>query len=157
MKYLGLVIACFLLFSCKNYKNVKGDSVHEISAVTMSRTPCFGFCPIYTLSIEKDGKATLDAKNHLKNKLQGKYIASVSPKELHTVFKMLQDMKFSSLEDSYGSRNVTDLPSVNTAVVYEGGASKKINDYGNRGTPELSTFYAHMDELLYRLKWEPLK
>lgn len=157
MKYIGLLISCLLLLSCKSLKNTNIVNTREISDVTVTRTPCFGMCPTYTLRISKDGEATLDAQKYLKNNLEGKYTAQISPKQLNGIYQMLHGMDFTALLDRYGSRNVTDLPSVNTVITYQGGLVKKINDYGNKGTPELVKFYTYMDKLLYGLNWKVSK
>jgi len=157
MKYIGLLISCLLLLSCKSLQNTTIVNTYEISDLTVSRTPCFGVCPTYTLRVNKDGEATLDAQKYLKNNLEGKYIAQISPEQLNGIYRMLQEMNFTALEDRYGSRNITDLPSVNTVITYKGGLVKKINDYGNKGTPDLVKFYTYMDELLYGLNWKVSK
>jgi hypothetical protein len=37
------------------------------------------------------------------------------------------------------------------------GKTKKVNDYGNHGSPELEKLYQHIDILIGKLHWEKVK
>ncbi|MFD2968398.1 DUF6438 domain-containing protein [Sphingobacterium bambusae] len=154
MNYFYIAIATMLMLSCKSSKQPNGDSKDNITSIALQRTPCFGFCPIYEVQLHADGTASLDAQDHLQNNLKGQFKGNVAASEWQKLTTMLQTMKFRELNEEYGSRNVFDLPSVNTSIRYGKDQEKKINDYGGRGTAELSKFYEEVDRLLYSVEWK---
>jgi len=153
MNYFYIAIATMLMLSCKSTKQPNGDNKDNITSISLQRTPCFGFCPIYEVQLHADGTACLDAQDHLLNNLKGQFKGNVAAGEWQKLTAMLQAMKFRELNEEYGSRNVSDLPSVNTSIRYGKDQEKKINDYGGRGTAELSKFYEEVDRLLYSMEW----
>src|SRR4051794_27643221 len=44
-------------------KNLRENLPYE--SITLERTPCFGQCPVYTVTFYRSGKAELYAKNYL--------------------------------------------------------------------------------------------
>ncbi|TDS16204.1 DUF6438 domain-containing protein [Sphingobacterium paludis] len=158
MKYLYLfAIVAFLFASCKTAKQDRGSKAGNISSIWVERTPCFGFCPMYEVQISADGTATLDARDHLPNKLKGKFIGKVPQADWENLVKLLHTLDYQNLKETYGNRNVSDLPSVNIAIRYGKEQEKKVNDYGGRGTPELTQFYEHIDKLVTDVKWDVAK
>ncbi|MCL7986971.1 DUF6438 domain-containing protein [Sphingobacterium sp. lm-10] len=151
---LIILVSCVLLGSCMKPSTNSNKKLDQISLITISRTPCFGTCPIYTLQIDKHCVATLEAVDHLPNGLKGRYETNLPEKEWMKLIKKLEQMNYSSLEDTYGNRQISDLPSVISSISYEDGDMKKIDDYGARGNQELSELYAYIDALIGTLDWE---
>ena len=58
MKYLLSLFAAVILFSCGTQKNQSKYSVIEYEAGA-----CFGFCPIYKMTIQSDRTAILEAEH----------------------------------------------------------------------------------------------
>lgn len=147
----SLFLTLVLMSSCQSKKDATSDAI--FSSVTLARTPCFGTCPIYEITFNATGKASLNAEAHLKNNLTGKFEGQLSKDNLSKISDELNKINITSLEDKYGSRQVTDLPSVNTTVVLSDGTEKKIDDYGGNAAP-LKEFYLMVDALVYETKWE---
>lgn len=152
---LLILISSLLFGSCVMQRTGRLKNEDQISMFTISRTPCFGSCPIYTLRIDKNCVATLDAIDHLSNGLKGWHKTNLPEKEWMKLVSKLNEINYNGLQDSYGNRNITDLPSVNTSITFADGNMKKINDYGARGTDELTDLYAYVDALIGKLDWQP--
>ena len=152
---LIILISSLLFGSCMTQRPGRLKNEDQISLITISRTPCFGTCPTYTLQIDKNCVATLDAVDHLSNGLKGWYKTNLPEKEWIKLVKKLEHMNYNDMQDSYGNRNISDLPYVNTSITFADGNLKKVNDYGARGTEELSELYAYIDVLIGKLDWEP--
>ncbi len=147
-------VAALLFSACSSQRAGRIENANQISMITISRTPCFGTCPVYTMQIDKNCVVTLDAVDHLPNKMKGWYKANLPEKEWMVLVNKLEKMNFKDMQDDYGNRQITDLPSVNTAITFADGNAKKINDYGARGTQELSELYTYVDALIGLLDWE---
>ena len=54
MKYrIGIIISCLLVLTlgaCGNSQVVTNDNLKTVK-ITLERTECYGFCPVYTLTI----------------------------------------------------------------------------------------------------------
>ena len=94
-------------------------------------TPCFGRCPIYTLTINGETKtATFVGEQHTEK--IGTYTRTVSDKELNAFVKTFEDAKFTSLNDDYLG-NITDFP-IKYITYTNNGQTKKIKE--RSGAPE---------------------
>ncbi|KGE15767.1 DUF6438 domain-containing protein [Sphingobacterium deserti] len=158
MKYIyPLLMILALVTSCKSAKQNGVNKPAKINSILLERTPCFGFCPMYKVQFTADGTVTLDARDHLPNKLKGKFSGKVGKEKWNELVKLLHKLDYQNLQDMYGNRNVSDLPSVNLTIRFGKEEEKKVNDYGGRGTPELTKFYEHVDRLVYEMKWDVAK
>ncbi len=158
MKQFGYycLILALTMTSCSSQQGARKKNTEQISMISLSKTPCFGTCPAYTIEIDKNCIVKLDAVAHVPNDMKGKYKTNLPEKEWMLIVDKLESMQFKDLQDQYGNRQITDLPSVNTMITFAGGETKKINDYGARGTEELSVLYTYADSLVRALDWEPV-
>jgi len=156
MKHVTVAIVLMTFFaSCQSYKEVgSGKLKYEIESVTVDKSPCFGACPMYKLTVTKEGIANLDAQNFLKNKLKGTYSTKLTEKSTMGLLKELEALDFPKLADRYGNNQITDLPATDLEIRYNRNAVKKIHDYGNNGTAALTKFYLYVDSLIYAQQWE---
>ena len=156
MKQIFAIVVLFTLFaSCKSYKEADSNKQkYEVENFIVNKSPCFGTCPMYKLEVTKDGSAYLDARNFLKNNLKGKYTVKLSKENMGSLVKELNQLDFPKLNDKYGNNQITDLPATDLEIRYNGTNTKKIHDYGNRGTAELTKFYLYVDSLIYAQQWQ---
>ncbi|WP_228407600.1 MULTISPECIES: DUF6438 domain-containing protein [Chryseobacterium] len=151
MKYIVSAIFFLLITACSSKKAISNSPIAE--TITLTKNLCFGSCPVYTIEIRKNGNIRLDAKNSVKNNLKGVYTSTLSKEDLNSV----NALDFTLLKDSYGNREVSDLPSTDIEIHLPDGKTKKINDYGNHGSFELEKLYQHIDILIGKLHWEKVK
>lgn len=106
----------------KEKKTVKtiGDSLF----FSMSKTACYGRCPVYEVKVYLSGYAELSAKQNLKQK--GFYTTKLPLEKLAEVKKKADEINYFSLNDVYDSP-VTDFPSTYTQLNADG-KSKTIKD-----------------------------
>lgn len=118
-----------------------------ITEITLERTACFGFCPIYKVILRSDNTATYIGVRFVER--QGTYKAYTSGFEY--LAKIIEARRYFSLRDQY-TEPVTDLPSAITSVVR--GKRKTISNYGNSGPIELWEIETLIDGLIANARWE---
>ena len=94
--------------------NIKEE--YENRLLSMRKTPCFGDCPVYELSIDKDGNVTYNGIQYVNEK--GKHEFKLSDEQFNKLTKMLNEGDFDSFKDIYDNERITDLPS--TFITYKG-------------------------------------
>ena len=148
-----------ILFFIASVQAVHGQKplvAARIKSVTVSKSPCFGFCPVYTLKVNKKGKVYLHAKDNVAKGLQGKYVTSIDLDTQEKLASVLQEISLTTTETSYGDRNVTDLPATDIAISYcrKKKKTKKVHDYGNKGTPALEKLYVLVTDIVSNANWK---
>lgn len=111
---------------------------------TYERTPCFGMCPIFKLTIYTDGSAEYVGKNFVN--LIGEYQTSVSKAQMARIVLVADGIKYFSMKDEYNNEKVTDLPSVITEIRGIHGLKRVRNRQG--GPSELKQLYSVFDEIV---------
>ena len=104
------------------------DSLTKI--IELTKGPCFGKCPMYTITIYSNGLAAFDGKRFTeKEGLHYKDIGRAKAKEIKNAAKAAD---FFVMEDDYPNK-VTDI-STHTIVYHEGSRSKTVK--GNINLPQ---------------------
>lgn len=111
----------------------KADSEYnrfENSVITLEKEPCYGTCPVYTITIKGTGEAVYEGKDHVSKK--GKYQKQLGDKETNKLFNAFECSNFSDFRSEY-TDNVSDMPT-NYLTFEHRGYKKRIRDY--YGAPE---------------------
>jgi membrane dipeptidase len=111
-------------------------------AITLERTACFGFCPVYSVRLTEDGTVTYEGKQHVK--VLGTQTWKIDAATVRALAKEMQDAGFFELQDEYRSM-VTDHPTVFTSLT-AGGRTKKVMDYV-AGPQKLKDLEARIDQV----------
>lgn len=131
---VGLVVGAVLiaLFSVQfgTTDSLPPNQSIENAVITMERTPCFGFCPDYSLTIFGNGTVIYEGRNFVDT--TGKQITSISKEQVRMLIDEFYRIDFFSLEDEY-SDQVTDLPTTTTSIRIDN-RFKQVMDY--YGAPE---------------------
>ena len=98
--------------------------------ITLSRGPCLGSCPSYTVTIQGDGKVEYIARNNVK--LRGSQSSALSAEQLAQVLQRLDQARFFALEDRAFSW-CFDTSSVAVAVSFDGRTKTVVSDGGCTG------------------------
>lgn len=161
MKYILTSLLGILLISCApqtgaHYQQIK----YEAGA-------CFGFCPIFKLTINPDRSAVIEAerftfsdgrtKDDFSGPHEGTFKTTLNQDDFDKIIGMLNDLKLKDLKNNYGSRNVTDLPTAKLEVKFADGTVKKIEDYGKNGTEKLNTLYKFLETLPKTQNWQKVQ
>jgi hypothetical protein len=115
----------------------------------LSRSGCFGTCPIMNISIHKDGNVVFYGEKH--TDLIGLYKTTLSPEFTNYIFKKLQDIQISKVISSF-SVDHTDDETVSSTFLENGKIVKSISDYGQAGTKELLWAYKAILNLYKQLQ-----
>ena len=120
---------------------------------SIERTACYGRCPIYTVSVYRDGKVEYVGKEYVKKK--GKVASSITAAQVNAIDKLFTDAHYVKLANAYTSYDVTDNPSANTTYRPLGAATKKVaHYYGDSHAPDaLTTLEEDFDKLLTIDRW----
>ena len=94
-------------------------------AMTLERTACFGFCPIYKLTIYGNGKVVYEGQRFVK--VTGTRTTTISQTAVRNLFAEFQKINYFKLQDSYTGGH-TDAPSAITSLTM-GKKQKTVNHY----------------------------
>jgi Domain of unknown function (DUF6438) len=95
--------------------------------VVLSRSSCFGSCPVYTITIHGDGAIEYVGSRFVK--VGGKQIAAANSEAFATILQRLDQVHFFSLEDRAFARSF-DSPGVSVAVRINGTSKSVASDAG---------------------------
>lgn len=125
MKNLPLLFALTTLFAaCESNEYDAG------SYIKLKKDPCFGFCPVYTFTVDGQGMATFHGDRNVSK--EGNWTRTLTPEETSALFSAFEKSDFESFQDEYTGQ-VTDLPT--TWITFKhGNIEKTIKDY--YGAPE---------------------
>ena len=142
-----IVLVLGLLTDCTAPYRITDDKL----AIELQKTRCYGPCPVYTISIARNGKGLFEGKSHVE--FIGLFQFRLSKKEMATLREAFQAIGFFGLENEY-YKQVMDLPT--TYIFYNDGVrQKKIKDY--YGAPEeLSRLEQNIEEMVLSRNLKPV-
>jgi hypothetical protein len=127
-------------------------------AISLERTPCFGSCPVYTISVSPSGQVTFEGRAHV---LQlGTASGQISKQQVDALLVELERAGYFGFASRYDpsepacGRYVTDLPSAISSATL-GGRTKRIeHDHGCGEAPgALVVLEKRIDEVLGSERW----
>ena len=86
---------------------------NEITEISLERTPCFGTCPVDTITLHPDGTADYFGKMNVAR--IGHYKGRFNQDDFARLSKLLTDRKFFDFQAGYWP-GITDQPGVATTV-----------------------------------------
>ena len=127
-------------------------------AVTLERTPCFGSCPVYTISVSASGQVTFEGRAHVR--LLGTATEQIPRQRVDALLVELERAGYFGFASRYAvsepvcGRYVTDLPSALSSATL-GTRTKRIeHDHGCGGAPgALAVLEKRIDEVLGSDRW----
>jgi hypothetical protein len=123
----------------------------QITEVTLERTSCFGACPMYKVTLRRDGTISYNGRRFVE--LEGVYEGKVYG--FDRLAQLIIASGYFNLKDGY-ALNATDLPSANTSVV-RNGKRKTVTNYGDAGPVELWGIEMAIDGMLKSARLEKAK
>lgn len=162
MRYLLGLCAFIFIFSCTTQK-----SNTQYSRIEYEATPCFGFCPVFKMTINPDRTAVFEAehfnfsdkpsKDEFSKPREGTFKGTIKEADYNKLTALLNGLEVKNLKDKYGERNITDLPTSYLRVNFTDGTSKSVEDYGKRGSEKLSEVYRFFEDLRKNQEWTKIK
>lgn len=133
------------------YKDRAEDKKLPDSLVArLQRTPCFGRCPIYTVSFYEDGYVLYEGEKWVDK--EGVYYSHASEKELNEIRKKAKTINFFEMKAQYDNDYVTDLPSTITTI--QGKDGFKVVDNRYEGPDKLQELEELIDSIVDSLEWK---
>jgi hypothetical protein len=137
----AMVVVAASLASCTNGKRAEGSAAvsggraYDTSdIITLERTECFGACPVYTLTIHRDGYVRYVGISSVG--VLGARTMHISADTVEALIREFLRINFFSMADEYvedSGSTVFDAPSTITTLCL-GGKTKRVRDYF--GTPD---------------------
>jgi hypothetical protein len=130
---IALMLACAPALADESVPSSTGGAAPE-KLVTLDRTACYGWCPVYSIAVYTDGTLEYNGVSWVKTK--GKQKAKVTQAQLAALEKAFADAGYLALADTYTNRDVTDNPSCNTSFLAKGKRKSVAHYHGDRSAPE---------------------
>ena len=122
----------------------------ENAVARIQRTPCFGRCPIYTLTVFADGSVIYHAEKWVEK--EGDFQAQADPAKFQNLLARAKEIGYFDFNNEYDSESVTDLPSTITTLRNGDQLKQVINRY--QGPESLSEFENYFDSQYLKLDWK---
>lgn len=129
-------------------------SAADVSGLTvsMTRTPCFGLCPSYTVTINGDGKVAFEGRDH--TAVKGPAEGVISAKNLRALAAAIEKASFFELKDEYSEMRITDQITVITKVEWDGRRKTVTHYHGDTSAPpRLRALEDRIDQLAGTSRW----
>lgn len=151
---LIVLIVCLAvtgLGGCNTEKDSPEENLDDV-IITLERTACYGFCPIYTLTIHGDGTVIYEGEDYVET--VGKAETVISKEKVEKLISEFDKVGYDSLKDTYTERTITDAPSVITSITRNGKTRKVEHYHGDFNAPEkLTELEDRIDEIVDSEQW----
>lgn len=134
------------------------DPAQADGRITLERRPCFGACPVYTVTLERTGEVAFEGRRFVAD--SGAHTGSIPPARADSLFREVEAAGWFAFADRYAmgepacERYATDLPSVITEVRMNGRTKRIEHDHGCMGAPEnLAALEQRIDEVAGVRRW----
>jgi hypothetical protein len=152
---LFLVLLAALPAACTGATNpgAGGGSEAQVEEITLERQPCFGFCPVYTVSVGGDGQVAYNGIDFVD--VTGAQTAAIDPAAVQALADEMIAAGYLEMEDAYMNQEVTDMPYAITSLALSDGTTKRIEHYyGDSTAPQaLTDLEARIDEVANTAQW----
>lgn len=123
--------------------NYKINEKENFDKIIISKSPCFGSCPINDIEINKNGEIYYYGAHY--NSKNGYFKSKIKVSEFNEIKNGLKKVNFLNLKDNY-TANWTDDQEVSVTFVKDDKILKSITDYG-RQSPK--SFRINIEPLTY--------
>ncbi|MFD1601469.1 DUF6438 domain-containing protein [Flavobacterium artemisiae] len=138
----------------------KMPKANKITKIEFSTSFCFGPCPVYKLTINRDSLSIFDAQNYNfsdkeadNGKEEGVFSTKINKVEFDKLEEFINYCDFENLKEEYHVMH-TDDQTGNLKITFNNGQVKTISDYGMVGTYGLKNLYEKLAALRFSQKWK---
>jgi hypothetical protein len=118
-----------------------------VRKITLKRTPCYGPCPVYEVTVSGTGEVEYFGEAHVAR--AGAHRWKISRRRLQRLAEAFDRANYSRLEDGYTSREFTDAPGCLTSIEYEDGSYKCVDHY--HGDPAAPAALTELEDEIDRI------
>ena len=102
---------------------------------TLERTPCFGACPTYKVSIYADGSVVYEGERFVD--VTGTQTSSIEAGTVQVMLSVFEEAGYFDWNDAYTKQGVTDVPTVISSVTRDGQTKQIVRYEGDDTAPML--------------------
>ena len=150
----NLVAACLVLAASIAQADSSVPQPGSASALlaSLERTACYGRCPIYTVTVLRDGTVLWEGRRFVK--VTGKATAKLPAATVTALADAFKKAGFFAFADRYERYDITDHPSALTSYS-DGTRNKTVHHYhGDQSAPAaLDELERRIDELVGTARW----
>lgn len=146
------LLSFFVAFAITACAPVEAPAQQGSAEITLQRTPCYGFCPDYTVTITSEGEVRYEGRRFV-NAI-GARTATIPRADVQRLLQRFDEIGFSQLQNEYRA-NVSDMPTT-TITLTRGGVTKRVVDYGglSAGMPQsVRELQAEIDRVAGTAQW----
>lgn len=161
MKYLLNLFVFLGLMSCNS------SQVSKYLKIEYEVGPCFGFCPIYKITIDSDRNAILEAEHFnfsegesredLEKPREGTFRSTISKENYDKLISLTDEANVKTLNDKYEDKRIMDASRTNLRIYFSDGTKKEIAMSAGEKPEKLVKLYNYISELKQNQKWEKVK
>ncbi|QBB71822.1 hypothetical protein ELE36_16470 [Pseudolysobacter antarcticus] len=122
-----------------------------IDSISLERTPCYGLCPDYSITFNKDGYAFMEGRGNTAH--NGKFHAEINLHDFIRLCQLVYVANFFNLRDSYSAGWTDDTTMI--LIVVAGKTKKRVSDYGDVGPAQVWAMGRAIDAISTTLEWKP--
>ena len=104
------------------------------TSITLERGMCYGYCPVYSLTLFGNGSVIYDGQKYVKD--IGIRSGSVNTTSFNRLIDRFMKDGFFLMKDEYISFNITDMPSATLTFINGTGTWKIKHYYGDTSAPK---------------------
>ncbi|MBL8141409.1 MAG: hypothetical protein JNM38_09895 [Acidobacteria bacterium] len=132
----------------------RGDQRRVIyNEISLTRTGCFGTCPIYTVVYRRDGTVTYTGERHVDH--AGVHEGRTGKADFADLAQFVERSGLESLDTHYRVPG-TDKPTTTVTVTRLDGRTVSVSEYGRSGPPQLWVVQRVIDGMLPDVQWRAL-
>jgi hypothetical protein len=127
------------------------DALKDVQ-ITLARTPCFGFCPVYDLTIRGDGTVVYTGTGYVATR--GRQEGHISTAQVQELLAFFNKVAYTALQPEYTMYEITDLPYATTSLTVDGQTHRVNHYHGDRSAPEkLRLLEDRIDAVVNSAQW----
>jgi len=124
------------------------DSIIPFDQIILSRSGCYGSCPIIDISINKNNEVYFQGEGYVVP--LGFFKSNVENEVKNYIFNKFRKVNISDLSENYTASH-TDDETITTTLAIDGKVIKTIHDYGREAPNELLWAYTSLENLYREL------
>jgi hypothetical protein len=125
------------------------EKENNFKKIELERTICFGWCPVYKVTIHHTGKVVYNGERHVEQ--EGVHEWSISEETVEEINMAIEKVKYFRLKKKVPNVHCTDMPSCITTIEMQDGQKRTIDHYlqtPGEWPPRLTRFEEKVDELI---------
>ncbi|HEB62142.1 MAG TPA: hypothetical protein ENI82_03225 [Bacteroidetes bacterium] len=137
-------------------KEVPNEALHQVYLVaSLSKTPCYGKCPVFEVRIFSDGKVEFYGRKNVN--LIGKFQAQASPQFIEQIKSEAKAINYMKLSNTYpeNGKKILDLP--NTISYIKLDQQEKMIRNNHHAPQRLLQFEKKLEAMINTLSYQKIQ